>query len=117
MENKTDRILNEVEKRHHRKRRCRAEGTDGNELSNGHILLEDVRASAKRRWLSPFTCALGLDYERMQFTSDSVPSDITGFSVPVRIPMISFTARGSAMTNLLLADEINRASSKTQSAL
>ena len=116
MENKTDRILNEVEKA--------IIGKDDvvqkvltSILSNGHILLEDVPGVGKTTLAVAFSRALGLDYERMQFTSDSVPSDITGFSVPGQNSDDFIYRPGSAMTNLLLADEINRASSKTQSAL
>ena len=71
-------------------------------LAGGHVLMEDVPGVGKTTTAMTFAKVLGLDTKRVQFTSDTVPSDIIGYSV---------------MTNLLLADEINRTSSKTQSAL
>lgn len=64
-----------------------------------------------------FTRTLGLDYKRMQFTPDVLPSDITGFSMYDKASGNFRYVAGSAMTNFFLADEINRASPKTQSAL
>lgn len=86
-------------------------------LAGGHILLEDVPGVGKTTLALTFSKVLGLDYKRMQFTPDSVPSDITGFSVYNKNSGEFQYMEGCAMTNLLLADEINRASSKTQSAL
>ncbi len=84
-------------------------------LAQGHVLLEDVPGVGKTTIALSFARALGLEEKRVQFTPDTMPSDIIGFSVfdrekPVYQP-------GAVMTNLLLADEINRTSSKTQSAL
>lgn len=86
-------------------------------LAGGHVLLEDVPGVGKTTLALAFSKTLGLDYKRIQFTSDSVPSDITGFSVFDKSQNKFVYQKGAAMTNLLLADEINRTSSKTQSAL
>lgn len=86
-------------------------------LSKGHVLLEDVPGVGKTTLALAFSKVLGLDYKRIQFTSDSLPSDIVGFSVYDKNTTDFIYKPGAAMTNLLLADEINRTSSKTQSAL
>lgn len=86
-------------------------------LSGGHILLEDVPGVGKTTLALSFSRVLGLDYRRIQFTSDSVPSDVIGFSVYNKDTHQLEYVPGAVMTNLLLADEINRTSSKTQSAL
>lgn len=86
-------------------------------LAGGHVLIEDVPGVGKTTLALAFSKALGLDFKRIQFTSDSVPSDITGFSVFDKSLNKFVYQKGAAMTNLLLADEINRTSSKTQSAL
>ena len=86
-------------------------------LSGGHVLLEDVPGVGKTTLALSFSKVLGLDYKRVQFTSDSVPSDITGFSVYNKNSGEFEYKPGAAMTNILMADEINRTSSKTQSAL
>ncbi|MEG1774626.1 MAG: AAA family ATPase, partial [Oscillospiraceae bacterium] len=86
-------------------------------LSGGHILMEDVPGVGKTTLALSFAKVLGLNFKRMQFTSDSMPSDIVGFSVYDKSGGALNYKPGAAMTNLLLADEINRTSSKTQSAL
>jgi MoxR-like ATPase len=86
-------------------------------LSGGHALIEDVPGVGKTTLAVAFSRALGLDYRRVQFTSDSVPSDVIGFSVLDKETGKFEYKPGAVMTNLLLADEINRTSSKTQSAL
>lgn len=86
-------------------------------LSKGHVLLEDVPGVGKTTLALAFSKALGLDYKRVQFTPDSLPSDIVGFSVYDKNTNDFLYKPGAAMTNLLLADEINRTSSKTQAAL
>lgn len=86
-------------------------------LAQGHILLEDVPGTGKTTLANAFAKILGLDYRRVQFTSDTLPSDIVGFSVFDKANGTMKYQRGAIMTNLLLADEINRTSSKTQSAL
>ena len=86
-------------------------------LSRGHILLEDVPGVGKTTLALSFSRAMGIDYRRIQFTSDMVPSDIVGFSVYDKETAGLQYKPGAVMCNLLLADEINRTSSKTQSAL
>jgi MoxR-like ATPase len=86
-------------------------------LAQGHILLEDVPGVGKTTLATAFAKTLGLETRRIQFTSDTMPSDIIGFSVyDMQSGKLQYKA-GAIMTNLLLADEINRTSSKTQSAL
>lgn len=86
-------------------------------LSGGHVLLEDNPGVGKTTLALAVSRVLGLDYRRMQFTSDSVPSDITGFTFYDKQKGDFLYREGAVMTNLLLADEINRTSSRTQSAL
>lgn len=86
-------------------------------LAEGHVLMEDVPGVGKTTLATAFARALGLDTKRVQFTSDTMPSDIVGFSVyDMQSGDLQYKP-GAIMTNLLLADEINRTSSKTQSAL
>jgi MoxR-like ATPase len=86
-------------------------------LASGHILLEDVPGVGKTTLALAFARALDLETKRVQFTSDTVPSDVVGISVLDK-KTGEFTYKpGAIMTNILLADEINRTSSKTQSAL
>lgn len=86
-------------------------------LSSGHVLMEDVPGVGKTTMALSFARALGLETRRVQFTSDTLPSDIIGFSVYEKSKGAFVYKPGAVMTNLLLADEINRTSSKTQSAL
>lgn len=86
-------------------------------LAQGHVLLEDVPGVGKTTMALSFARTLGLDTKRVQFTSDTMPSDILGFSVYNKDSGTLEYKPGAVMTNLLLADEINRTSSKTQSAL
>ena len=86
-------------------------------LAQGHVLLEDVPGVGKTTLAKAFSKTLGLDSKRVQFTSDTLPSDIIGFSVFDKADGKLKYQSGAIMTNLLLADEINRTSSKTQSAL
>lgn len=86
-------------------------------LAQGHILMEDVPGVGKTTMAMAFSKVLGLDSKRVQFTSDTMPSDIIGFSVYEKQSGKLEYKPGTVMTNLLLADEINRTSSKTQSAL
>ena len=86
-------------------------------LSEGHILLEDVPGTGKTTLAMTFAKVLGLDSRRVQFNSDTLPSDIVGFSIYDHTQGTLVYQEGAIMTNLLLADEINRTSSKTQSAL
>ena len=86
-------------------------------LAKGHVLLDDVPGVGKTTMALAFAKVLGLETKRVQFTSDTLPSDIIGFSVYERESGALQYKPGAVMTNLLLADEINRTSSKTQSAL
>ena len=86
-------------------------------LSRGHILLEDVPGVGKTTLALAFSRAMGIEYRRVQFTPDVVPSDIIGFSIYDNQTGNLTYKPGAVMCNLLLADEINRTSSKTQSAL
>ena len=86
-------------------------------LAGGHVLLEDVPGVGKTTMAMAFAKTLGLSTKRVQFTSDTLPSDIIGFSVYDKDSGSLKYQPGAVMTNLLLADEINRTSSKTQSAL
>ena len=86
-------------------------------LAGGHILLEDVPGVGKTTLAVAFSRALSLDYRRVQFTPDVLPSDVVGFSMfNKKLNDFEFK-EGAAMCNLLLADEINRTSPKTQAAL
>ena len=86
-------------------------------LAGGHVLLEDVPGVGKTTLALGFSKAMSLDYRRMQFTPDVLPSDLTGYSLyNKKINDFEYKS-GVAMTNLLLADEINRTSPKTQAAL
>ena len=86
-------------------------------LAGGHVLMEDVPGVGKTTTAMTFAKVLGMDSRRVQFTSDTVPSDIIGYSVYDKQTGGFVFKPGAVMTNLLLADEINRTSSKTQSAL
>ncbi|MBQ8236674.1 MAG: MoxR family ATPase [Oscillospiraceae bacterium] len=86
-------------------------------LAGGHVLMEDVPGVGKTTTAMSFARVLGLETRRVQFTSDTVPSDIIGYSVYDKESSGFVFKPGAVMTNLLLADEINRTSSKTQSAL
>ncbi len=83
----------------------------------GHILIEDYPGLAKTLIANSFAAALGLQFKRVQFTPDLLPSDITGGYVFDNRQNGFQLHRGPIFTNILLADEINRASPKTQSAL
>lgn len=86
-------------------------------FAGGHVLLEDVPGVGKTTLALAFSKALSLDYRRIQFTPDVLPSDVVGFSMFNR-KINDFEFReGAAMCNILLADEINRTSPKTQAAL
>lgn len=86
-------------------------------LSEGHVLLEDVPGVGKTTMALAFSKALGLSYRRIQFTPDVMPSDVVGFYYYNKGKNEFSYRDGAVMTNLLLADEINRTSSRTQSAL
>ena len=86
-------------------------------LARGHILIEDIPGVGKTTLAIAFSKALGLEYNRVQFTPDVLPSDITGFSVLDSESGNMVYTPGAIMCNLFLADELNRANSRTQSAL
>jgi MoxR-like ATPase len=86
-------------------------------LAGGHILLEDYPGLAKTLIANSFATALGLEFKRIQFTPDLLPSDITGSYIYDRVQSRFELRRGPIFANIILADEINRASPKTQSAL
>lgn len=86
-------------------------------LARGHILLEDVPGVGKTTMALAFSKALSLGYSRVQFTPDVMPSDITGFSLYNKQSGQMEYQPGAALCNLFLADELNRATSRTQSAL
>ena len=86
-------------------------------LAKGNVLLEDVPGVGKTTMALAFARAMGLDTKRVQFTPDTLPSDIIGFSVYDKETGELSYKEGAIVTKLLLADEINRTSSKTQAAL
>ena len=86
-------------------------------LARGHILMEDIPGVGKTTMALAFSRALGLDYNRVQFTPDVLPSDITGYSIYDKNTGKMSYQRGAILCNLFLADELNRATSRTQSAL
>ena len=86
-------------------------------LAGGHILLEDVPGVGKTTMALAFSRVLDLEYSRVQFTPDVLPSDVTGYTIPDRQTGQMLYQRGAIICNLFLADELNRATSRTQSAL
>ena len=86
-------------------------------LAGGHILLEDIPGVGKTTMALAFSRALGLEYGRVQFTPDVMPSDITGFTLYNKELGRMEYQPGAVLCNLFLADELNRATSRTQSAL
>jgi MoxR-like ATPase len=86
-------------------------------VSGGHLLLEDYPGLAKTLIGKSFAIALGLDFKRIQFTPDLLPGDITGGYIYNRAENRFELRKGPIFANVILADEINRASPKTQSAL
>ena len=86
-------------------------------LANGHILLEDIPGVGKTTLALAVSKLMGLQWNRVQFTPDVLPSDLTGFSIYKRETDKFVYQPGAVFCNLLLADEINRTSPKTQSAL
>ena len=86
-------------------------------LAGGHILIEDVPGVGKTTLALAFSKALHLEQNRIQFTPDVLPGDVTGFSLYQKATGTFEYQPGAVMCNLLLADEINRTSPKTQAAL
>ncbi|WP_242622508.1 AAA family ATPase [Intestinimonas timonensis] len=86
-------------------------------LARGHVLLEDIPGVGKTTLALSFSRALGLTCHRVQFTPDVMPSDLTGFSIYNKATGEKEYQPGAVLCNLFLADELNRATSRTQSAL
>ena len=86
-------------------------------LAKGHVLLEDVPGVGKTTTALALSRLMGMEFNRIQFTPDVVPSDVTGFTMYDKQNGQFSYHEGAVMCNLLLADEINRTSSKTQAAL
>lgn len=86
-------------------------------LAKGHILLEDIPGVGKTTMALAFSRAMSLQYNRVQFTPDVLPSDVTGYSVLDQASAQLTYRPGAVLCNLFLADELNRATSRTQSAL
>lgn len=86
-------------------------------ISNGHILIEDVPGVGKTTLIKTLARTLDLSFSRIQFTPDLLPSDITGISIYNQKEMQFEFKKGPIFANIVLADEINRTSPKTQSAL
>ena len=86
-------------------------------LAQGHVLLEDVPGTGKTTMAKSLAKSLSCDFARVQFTPDLLPADITGMRVYSQQTGQFTFLKGPAFTNILLADEINRATPRTQSAL
>ncbi|MBQ9860907.1 MAG: AAA family ATPase, partial [Clostridia bacterium] len=86
-------------------------------LAGGHVLLDDIPGVGKTTLALAFSRATSMDYRRLQFTPDVLPTDVTGFTIYDKKTDAFQYKEGVAFCNLFLADEINRTSSKTQSAL
>lgn len=86
-------------------------------LSRGHVLIEDVPGTGKTTLVNALACSIDCGFKRIQFTPDIMPSDVTGFSIYNQKSGEFEFRPGAVMTNIVLADEINRASAKTQSSL
>ncbi len=86
-------------------------------LAGGHVLVEDIPGVGKTSLVSAPAKTITCDYKRIQFTPDVMPSDVSGFSIYNQKTGEFEFRKGAAMSNIVLADEINRASAKTQSAM
>ena len=86
-------------------------------LADGHVLLEDVPGTGKTKLAKTLAKTLDADFSRIQFTPDLLPSDITGLNVFDRQENKFVLRKGPVFTNILLADEINRATPRTQAGL
>ena len=86
-------------------------------LAEGNVLIEDIPGVGKTSLVSSLAKTIDCEYKRIQFTPDVMPSDVSGFSIYNQKTGEFEFRRGAAMSNIVLADEINRASAKTQSAM
>ena len=86
-------------------------------LADGHVLLEDVPGTGKTKLAKSLAKSLNIGFSRIQFTPDLLPSDITGINVFNRKENDFVLRKGPVFTNILLADEINRATPRTQAGL
>ena len=86
-------------------------------VARGHVLLEDLPGTGKTTLVSTLAKSIDCGFSRIQFTPDVMPSDVSGFSIYNQRTQLFEFRPGGVMSNLVLADEINRASAKTQSAL
>ena len=86
-------------------------------ISGGHVLLEDVPGTGKTRMARALAASMGLSFGRIQFTPDMLPADVTGLHIYNRQTNEFELKKGPVFTNILLADEINRATPRTQSGL
>lgn len=86
-------------------------------LADGHLLLQDLPGMGKTTLAHSLAILLGLDFNRVQFTNDMLPADILGMMIYNQSEQSFAFRKGAVFTQLLLADEINRSSPKTQSAL
>lgn len=116
MQAKIDSIIDEIEKRIVGKRE-KIQLALCTFLSGGHLLIEDLPGVGKTTMAKVFSRVLGLEYSRVQFTSDLLPSDILGINYFDMTNSTFQFKKGPIFSQFLLADEINRATPKTQSAL
>ena len=86
-------------------------------IAGGHVLIEDIPGVGKTSLVSALAKSVNCDFKRIQFTPDVMPSDVSGFSIYNQKSGEFEFRPGAAMSNIVLADEINRASAKTQSAM
>ena len=113
----SNRVIQEVERAIVGKREVLQKIMAAMLTSGGHVLLEDYPGLAKTLIANSFATALGLSFKRIQFTPDLLPGDITGGYIYDRASSQFILRQGPLFANIILADEINRASPRTQSAL
>lgn len=114
---RSEQVIHEVERAVVGKREVLEKIMTAMLASGGHVLLEDFPGLAKTLIANSFAKALGLEFKRIQFTPDLLPGDITGGYIFDRAAGTFVLRQGPIFANIILADEINRASPRTQSAL